>query len=74
MSLLAPSPKFHAHEVTGPPVFPPVNCTENGTVPLVRDAEMVRLGGGGEAATEITILAEFDPPAPVAVMDAVYVP
>jgi hypothetical protein len=54
--------------------LPPVNCTDNGAVPLVCDAEIVTTGGFGRAATEIAILLEFDPPGPVAVTAAVYVP
>jgi hypothetical protein len=52
----------------------PVNCTDNGAVPLVCDAEIVKSGGFGGAVTEIAILWEFDPPGPVAVTVAVYVP
>jgi hypothetical protein len=54
--------------------LPPVNCTDNGAVPLLCDAEIVAIGVRGGEVTEIAILLEFDPPGPVAVTVAVYVP
>jgi hypothetical protein len=55
-------------------VLPPINCTDNGAVPLVCDAEIVAIGGFGGAVTEIATLWEVDPPGPVAVTVAAYVP
>jgi hypothetical protein len=74
VALVAPSPKVHAQEVTCPPVLAPVNFTDNGAVPVVCDAEIVTSGGFAGTVTEIAILLEFDPPGPVAVTAAVYVP
>jgi hypothetical protein len=72
--LLVPlSPKSQDHDVTGPPVLDVVKPTNRGILPLVCDAEIVTIGGwAGE--TIIGRLAEFDPPGPVAVTVAVYVP
>jgi hypothetical protein len=52
----------------------PVNFTDNGAVPVLCDAEIVTSGGFRGEVTEIAILLEFDPPGPVAVRVAVYVP
>jgi hypothetical protein len=57
--LLAPSPKFHDHEV-GEPVDISVNCT---TSPGFGDAgDHVKFATGGEGAVEMVLIANVDPP------------